>query len=52
MAQILSVEGNVSGACNKLAVTRSEHPSLGSPQMKAQWLDLQNKICLKQSAAQ
>ena len=52
MAQILAVEGNVSGACNKLAVTRSEHPSLGSPQMKAQWLDLQNKICLRQSAAQ
>ena len=52
VAQILAVEGNVSGACNKLAVTRSEHPSLGSPQMKAQWLDLQNKICLKQSAAQ
>ncbi|HVB82725.1 MAG TPA: hypothetical protein VNE82_22585 [Candidatus Binataceae bacterium] len=52
MAQILAVEGNVAGACNKLAVTRSEHPSLGSPQMKAQWIDLQNKICLKQSAAQ
>jgi hypothetical protein len=52
MAQILAVEGNVAGACNKLAVTRSEHPSLGSPQMKAQWLDLQNKICLKQSAAE
>src|ERR1700682_136114 len=51
MAQILAIEGNVSGACNKLAVTRSEHPSLGSPQMKTQWLDLQNKICLKQSAA-
>jgi hypothetical protein len=52
MAQILAVEGNVSSACNKLAVTRSEHPSLGSPKMKAQWLDLQNKICLKQSAAE
>lgn len=52
MAQILAIEGNVAGACNKLAVTRSEHPSLGSPQMKTQWLDLQNKICLKQSAAE
>lgn len=51
MAQILAIEGNVSGACSKLAVTRSEHPSLGSPQMKTQWLDLQNRICLKQSAA-
>jgi hypothetical protein len=52
MAQILAIEGNVAGACNKLAVTRSEHPSLGSPQMKERWLDLQNKICLKQSAAE
>jgi hypothetical protein len=51
LAQILAVEGNIAGACNKLAVTRSEHPSLGSPEMKAQWLDLQNKICLKQSAS-
>jgi len=51
LAQILAIEGNVAGACNKLAVTRSEHPSLGSPEMKAQWLDLQNKICLKQSAS-
>jgi TolA-binding protein len=52
MAEILATEGNVAGACNKLAATRSEHPSLGSPQMKAQWLDLQNKICLKQSASE
>lgn len=52
MAQILAIEGNIAGACNKLAATRSEHPSLGSPQMKTQWLDLQNKLCLKQSAAQ
>ncbi|HTQ26406.1 MAG TPA: hypothetical protein VMI09_17080 [Candidatus Binataceae bacterium] len=51
MAEILATEGNVAGACNKLAATRSEHPSLGSPQMKAQWLDLQNKLCLKQSAS-
>ncbi len=50
MAEILATEGNVSAACNKLAVTRSEHPSLGSPQMKQQWIDLQNKICLKQAA--
>ena len=52
VAEILATEGNVAGACNKLAATRSEHPSLGSPQMKAQWLDLQNKLCLKQSASE
>jgi tetratricopeptide (TPR) repeat protein len=51
LAQILALEGNVSGACNKLAVTRSEHPSLGSPQMKEHWIDLQRKICLKQAAS-
>ncbi len=51
MAEILATQGNVAGACNKLAATRSEHPSLGSPQMKAQWLSLQNRICLRQSAA-
>lgn len=50
MAQILATEGNVAAACNKLAVTRSEHPSLGSPQMKEQWIGLQNKICLNQAA--
>jgi len=50
LAEILATEGNVAAACNKLAVTRSEHPSLGSPQMKEQWIDLQRKLCLKQSA--
>lgn len=49
MARLLAREGNVTAACNKLAVTRSEHPSLGSPQMKAQWIELQQKICLKQA---
>lgn len=45
MAEIYAKEGNITGACNKLAVTRSEHPSLGSPTMKAQWNALQQKLC-------
>jgi hypothetical protein len=50
LALILATEGNVTAACNKLAVARSEHPSLGSPQMKHQWIELQHKFCLKQAA--
>ncbi len=46
MAEIFAQEGNVNGACNKLAVTRSEHPNLGSPAMKAQWGALQHRICV------
>src|SRR5262249_33187231 len=34
MAEIFAQEGNVSSACNKLEVTRNEHPNLGSPAMK------------------
>lgn len=49
MARIFAQEGNVTGACNKLAVTRSEHPNLGSPGMKAQWGELQHKVCLNHS---
>jgi thioredoxin-like negative regulator of GroEL len=45
MAEIFAEEGNVTGACNKLAVTRSEHPGLGSPGMKAQWGTLEHKLC-------
>jgi hypothetical protein len=45
MAEIFAHEGNLNSACNKLAVTRSEHPNLGSPAMKAQWGALQNRIC-------
>lgn len=45
MAQIFAEEGNVRSACGKLAETRSEHPSLGSPAMKAQWGELQHKLC-------
>ncbi|MFZ0887411.1 MAG: tetratricopeptide repeat protein [Candidatus Binataceae bacterium] len=46
VASIYAAQGNVKGACDKLAVTRSEHPSLGTPEMKAQWDSLQRKICL------
>jgi tetratricopeptide (TPR) repeat protein len=45
MAQILAHQGNLASACNKLTVTRSEHPNLGSPGMKAQWGELQHKLC-------
>lgn len=51
VARILAAQGNVAGACNKLAATRSEHPSLGSPQMKKQWIALQEKICMKRAAS-
>jgi hypothetical protein len=47
VAKIYADQGNITGACNKLAVTRSEHPSLGTPQMKAQWDALQRQFCLK-----
>jgi TolA-binding protein len=49
MALIFAQEGNATGACNKLAVTRREHPDLGSPGMNAQWDDLQRKLCLNHS---
>jgi TolA-binding protein len=52
MAEILAEEGNVSGACDKLAVTRAQHPSLGSPAMKEQWGQLQRRICTRRSEAQ
>jgi thioredoxin-like negative regulator of GroEL len=52
MAEIFAQEGNVSGACNKLAVTRNEHPNLGSPAMKAQWGQLQRRICVNHTEAQ
>ncbi|MGH7814186.1 MAG: hypothetical protein ACREQI_09315 [Candidatus Binataceae bacterium] len=46
MAVIYSEQGNRKAACSKLLQTRIEHPSLGSPAMKAQWNALQTKICL------
>ena len=48
IAAIYAAQGNIKGACDKLAVTRSEHPSLGTPEMKIQWDALQRKICLGQ----
>src|SRR5579863_762570 len=45
MAEIFAQEGHVSTACSKLTATRNEHPSLGSPEMKAQWGVLQHKLC-------
>ncbi|HVC43932.1 MAG TPA: tetratricopeptide repeat protein [Candidatus Binataceae bacterium] len=47
MAEIFAEQGNVASACDKLAVTRSEHPNLGSPGMKEQWGTLQRKLCPK-----
>ena len=52
MAAIFAQEGNVSSACNKLAATRSEHPNLGSPAMKAQWGALQHRICINHAEEQ
>jgi tetratricopeptide (TPR) repeat protein len=46
VAAIYAAQGDIKDACNKLAVTRSEHPSLGTPEMKTQWDALQRKICL------
>jgi tetratricopeptide (TPR) repeat protein len=45
MAIIFAEEGKITNACNKLAATRSEHPTLGAVDMKAQWDALQHKIC-------
>ncbi len=45
MAEIFAHQGNLASACNKLNITRSEHPNLGSPGMKAQWGELQHKLC-------
>ncbi len=46
IAMVYAAQGNIQGACNKLAVTRSEHPSLGTPEMKGLWDALQRKLCL------
>jgi tetratricopeptide (TPR) repeat protein len=52
MAEIFAQEGNVSSACNKLAITRSEHPNLGSPAMKARWGELQHRLCVSHTEEQ
>ncbi len=49
LAVIYAADGNLKAACGKLAQTRSEHPSLGSPRMKTRWDGLQRKLCLPQS---
>ena len=46
IAVIYNEQGNTQGACSKLAQTRAEHPTLGSPEMKVSWDALQRKICL------
>jgi len=38
-------EPDTQSACSKLVQTRAEHPTLGSPEMKAQWDALQHKLC-------
>ncbi len=46
IAIVYNEQGNLQGACSKLAQTRAEHPTLGSKEMKAQWDALQRKLCL------
>jgi hypothetical protein len=46
IAVIYNAQGNTQGACSKLAQTRAEHPTLGSPEMKVRWNTLQRKLCL------
>jgi len=46
IAQVYVEQGNVPGACSKLAQTRAEHPTLGSKEMAKQWDALQKKLCL------
>ncbi|HLX37078.1 MAG TPA: hypothetical protein VKR29_04730, partial [Candidatus Binataceae bacterium] len=50
IAEIYSEQGNVQGACSKLAQTRAEHPGLGSPEMAAKWNTLQTKLCLNRKS--
>jgi hypothetical protein len=47
IAVIYSAQGNIPGACQKLASTRAEHPTLGSNEMLSRWDKLQKKICLQ-----
>ena len=49
MAEIFAHQGNLASACNKLNVTRSEHPNLGSSIMKTRWNELQHKLCENRS---
>jgi TolA-binding protein len=46
LARIYLIQGNVAAACAKLAQTRAQHPSLGTPEIRARWDALQRKECL------
>jgi hypothetical protein len=46
LAVIYEKQGNIQGACSKLAQTRAEHPTLGSDEMKVRWDKLQRSLCL------
>ncbi len=46
IAVIYLAQGNTQGACSKLAQTRAEHPTLGTPEIAARWNALQRKNCL------
>jgi tetratricopeptide (TPR) repeat protein len=46
LAVVYVQEGNVAAACNKLAETRAQHQTLGSPEMLSKWNALQHKECL------
>src|SRR5579862_1538836 len=46
LAVVYEKQGNVQGACSKLAQTRAEHPTLGSDEMKVRWDKLQRSLCL------
>jgi tetratricopeptide (TPR) repeat protein len=46
LAVVYVQEGNVAAACNKLAETRAQHQTLGSPEMLNKWNALQHKECL------
>ena len=50
IAEIYSEQGNVQGACSKLAQTRAEHPGLGSKEMEMKWNALQTKLCLNRKS--
>jgi hypothetical protein len=50
LAIVYDKQGNLQGACSKLAQTRAEHPTLGSPDMKTRWDGLQRKLCLDHQA--
>jgi hypothetical protein len=46
LAIIYEKQGNTQAACSKLAQTRAEHPTLGSPEMKVRWDKEQRSLCL------